>query len=168
VETVETLGEFSGVEALDLSELASGVAPEWRMACAYFGPLSAKVPPKDGRPPRPDIGSLGKETPAANSYLPTRDLGAPQFIAAHPTYDGRGVTVAVLVVIPNLLAPELNEPALTLDGKPTRKIASIHAGPREDGAPQRFSMPTPMDTRVTAKGDRSFSDHDWVVPMEAS
>jgi subtilisin family serine protease len=154
VEAVEALAGFSGVEALDLWERARAVAPDWRMDCAYFGPVSAKAPPKDGRPARPDVAPPGKETPAANPYLPTRDVGAPQFVAAHPTYDGRGVTVAVLETVPNLFAPELNEPALTLDGRPTRKIASIHAGPREGGVPQRYSMPTPMDTRVTVKGGR--------------
>jgi hypothetical protein len=76
--------------------------------------------------------------------------------------------VAVLEVIPNLLAPELNEPALTLDGKPTRKIAAIHAGPREDGVPQRFSMPTPMDTHVTAKAGRfEVAKVNYVAPREA-
>lgn len=77
------------------------------------------------------------------------------------------MTVAVLEVIPNLFAPELNEPALTLDGKPTRKIAAIHAAPRDDGAAQSYSMPTPMDTLVTAKSGRfEVGNVRYVAPRE--
>ena len=55
-------------------------------------------------------------TPAENAYLPTRDIGAPQFIRDHPTFDGRGVTIAnVDGNSPDMLAPEL-QTALSLDG----------------------------------------------------
>src|SRR5919108_1530252 len=35
-------------------------------------------------------------TPRANPYMPTGDTGAAAFIDAHPTWDGRGVTVGIL------------------------------------------------------------------------
>ena len=35
-------------------------------------------------------------TPRNNPYMPIGDTGAAQFIAAHPTWDGRGVTVGIL------------------------------------------------------------------------
>jgi subtilisin family serine protease len=65
-----------------------------------------------------------RNTPAENPYLPVRDIGAPQFIAAHPTFDGRGVTIGIIDFLPDILLPEL-QTAMTLDGKPTRKIVDV-------------------------------------------
>lgn len=38
----------------------------------------------------------GPTTPPENAYLPTRDIGAPQFLAAHPSWDGRKVTIGIV------------------------------------------------------------------------
>jgi len=66
-----------------------------------------------------------RDTPAENPYLASARIGAPQFIAEHPTYDGRGVTIGLFEGgIPDLLSPEL-QTATTLDGKPTRKLIDI-------------------------------------------
>ena len=35
-------------------------------------------------------------TPNNNPYMPTGDTGGSQFVAAHPTWDGRGVTVGIV------------------------------------------------------------------------
>jgi hypothetical protein len=61
VEVVEKLAEFPGVEALDLCDLASEVAPDWRAGTSYFGPVSAKEV-KNIRTPRPEIAPLDKKT----------------------------------------------------------------------------------------------------------
>ena len=45
----------------------------------------------------------GPDTPAVNPYLPTGDIGAPQFVEAHPTWDGRGTTIGI--VTPALMSP---------------------------------------------------------------
>jgi subtilisin family serine protease len=60
-------------------------------------------------------------TPAVNDYMPTGDTGAPQFVAANPRFDGRGVRIGILDSGIDLLAPEL-QTATKSDGKPTRKI----------------------------------------------
>jgi hypothetical protein len=65
-------------------------------------------------------------TPRENPYLPLRDVGAPQFVAAHPTFDGRGVTIGSIECCPDFRHPVFQEPALTLDGKPTRKLAAVY------------------------------------------
>ena len=70
------------------------------------------------------IAPPGRITPAENPYLPGRDIGSPQFIAQHPTFDGRGVTIAIIDGSIDLLSPEL-QTAKTLDGRPTRKIANV-------------------------------------------
>ena len=67
----------------------------------------------------PDANTL-----AENPYLPSREIGAPQFLSAHPTFDGRGVTVAIVDTNIDPLTPELQS-AKTLDGKPTRKLADV-------------------------------------------
>jgi len=62
--------------------------------------------------PKPEAGSPnvdppGAGTPPQNPYMPTRDIGAPQFVAAHPTWDGRGVKIGILDTGIDLLTPEL-------------------------------------------------------------
>jgi Subtilase family len=78
--------------------------------------------------PRPEAGAVdatptppGPLTPAENPQLPTRDIGAPQFVAAHPSFDGRGVVIGILDTGIDVLTPEL-QTARRLDGTPTRKI----------------------------------------------
>ena len=66
-----------------------------------------------------------RNTPVVNPYLPTSAIGAPQFIAAHPTFDGRGVVVAVVDTNIDLLLPEL-QTAKALDGSTVPKFADIY------------------------------------------
>ena len=71
------------------------------------------------------ISPPDRNTPAENPYLATARIGAPQFMAEHPTFDGRGVTIGLFESgIPDTLSPEL-QTATTLDGKPTRKVVDI-------------------------------------------
>lgn len=44
----------------------------------------------------------------------------------HPTFDGRGVTIAIIESFPDFEAPELSS-AITLDGKPVPKISEAYA-----------------------------------------
>lgn len=55
-------------------------------------------------------------------YAPTGDVGAPQFIAQHPTFDGRGVTIAL---IGGLMPLDPSAPGLQLTSTGQRKIAKI-------------------------------------------
>ena len=68
------------------------------------------------------IGSTpGPDTALSNPYLPTKDIGVPQLMAKHPTFDGRGVAVAMIDSGLDLLVPEL-QTAKTIDGKEVPKI----------------------------------------------
>jgi len=104
--SVATLSESENIVSLEADEkfLISDPRPT-------FKPNAIIVPPS---PPGPG-------TPPANAYLPTKDIGAPQFVAAHPTYDGRGVKIGIIDGGVDLLTPEL-QTAKTIDGKPVRKI----------------------------------------------
>lgn len=82
-----------------------------------------------------------KDTPAENPYMPTRDMGGPQFTAKNPTWDGRGATIAIIEAgYPDVLTPEL-QTATRLDGNPTRKLVGvINANGPDDEAFFRVSM----------------------------
>ena len=79
VNKVSAVAALSSVEALDLNEI---------------------IPLEDPRPdsalpviPQP---APGAGTPNNNPYMPIGDTGASQFMAANPTWDGRGVTIGFL------------------------------------------------------------------------
>ena len=61
------------------------------------------------------------ETPLTDRYDPLSDMGAIEWRRANPTFDGRGVGIAIIDQSLDALLPEL-QVATTLDGKPTRKI----------------------------------------------
>ncbi|HEV2784456.1 MAG TPA: S8 family serine peptidase [Actinophytocola sp.] len=91
VDSVKKVAALSGVQAIDLDE---------------------NIPLEDPRPdaqadptpqPPPDAN-----TPRVNAYMPTGDTGAAQFVDAHPTWDGRGVTVGVLDTGIDFGHPSLN------------------------------------------------------------
>lgn len=76
---VEAVAALSGVQYVDLNEI---------------------IPLED---PRPDgaLGTIpqpapGAGTPNNNPYMPIADVGASQFMAANPTWDGRGVIIGIL------------------------------------------------------------------------
>jgi hypothetical protein len=106
IERVENIIGLNGVDAAKIDELVAldDPAPE-----GSGGTMA--VPPQ---PP-------GPSTPPLNPYMPTRDIGAPQFVQAHPAYDGRGVKIGIVDTGVDLLTPELQS-AKMLDGTPVRKV----------------------------------------------
>ncbi|HPA79180.1 MAG TPA: S8 family serine peptidase [Thermoanaerobaculales bacterium] len=91
------------------------------------GASGAAATTEDGWPPR-----LG-DYPLQHPYSPIVDLAAADFLAAHPTWDGRGVTIALLDGNVDLLLPEF-QTAYALDGTPVPKIADFLnvTDPRDD------------------------------------
>lgn len=88
-------------------------------------------------------------TPAENSFLPAVDIGAPQFIREHPTFDGRGVTIAsVDGNSPDALTPEL-QTALSLDGSPVPKLSDVinSLDPIDDDSSLRVDMSSGVEAR---------------------
>jgi subtilisin family serine protease len=84
-------------------------------------------------------------TPAQNPYMPTKDIGAPQFVAAHPTWDGRGITIGHLDT-----GVDVGHPALQTTTTGERKIVDwvTFTDPVTDGDPSWIKM----DRTVTVVG----------------
>ncbi len=98
--------------------------------------LDSLVPLPDPRPdaqtaPTPYPAPNGG-TPRANPYMPIGDTGAAAFLDAHPTWDGRGVTVGVLDT-----GITLDHPALSTTTTGSPKIIDwvTYTHPTDDGDP---------------------------------
>ena len=106
--------------------------------------------------------------PLQHPYSPVADLAAADFLAAHPTWDGRGVTIALLDGNLDLLLPEF-QTAYALDGAPVPKIADFLnvTDPRDDADlnPQWVNMAA----TVTSQGGRvSFEGKAFTVPGDGT
>ncbi len=62
------------------------------------------------------------DQPLSNRYSPLGDMRALEFRAENPTWDGRGVVVAMIDMLPDMLLPEL-QTARAMDGSEIPKIA---------------------------------------------
>ena len=62
------------------------------------------------------------DQPLSNRYSPLGDMRALEWREQNPTWDGRGVTVAMIDMLPDMLLPEL-QTARNLDGEEVPKIA---------------------------------------------
>jgi subtilisin family serine protease len=131
------VGSLSGVQAANVDEVIPIEDPRPE-AGGSAGSSTDAVP----TPPGPG-------TPAENPQMPTRDIGAPQFVAAHPTYDGRGVVIGILDTGVDLLTPEL-QTATDLNGNSVRKIIDWRTGtdPLSDNDPTWINM----SNQVTVSG----------------
>ena len=100
--------------------------------------------------------------PLANRYSPLADIGAAEFRKANPTFDGRGVTIAMIDLNADPLLPEL-QVATTLDGRPTPKIVVyetvIDLDEQDDG---RWMQMT--DTVVATDARFTYQDEAYTAP----
>jgi hypothetical protein len=116
----DAAANLSGVQAADLDEV---------------------IPLDDPRPqgqeaPTPQTPPSAA-TPNNNPYMPTGDTGASQFVAAHPTWDGRGVTVGVIDT-----GIDLHHPSLQTTSTGERKILDWVTGTHhsDDNDPTWLNM----------------------------
>jgi hypothetical protein len=124
LDQVEAAANLKGVRALDVDEVYA--VPDVRPADGAEG--------AQGVTPQP---APGAGTAAVNSYLPTGDTGAAQFVAAHPTWDGRGVTIGIVD-----LGVTFDHPSLQTTTTGERKIVDWVTGtdPFTDNDPTWISM----------------------------
>ena len=104
--------------------------------------------------------------PITNRYDPIGDLRASDFRKQNPTFDGRGVTLAIIDMSLDPLLPELQR-AYTLDGRAVPKIVGyenvLDGDEEEDGRWLRM-----MDEVVASSGKLRYKDRDYSVPRDGS
>lgn len=163
IDKVEALAAFDRVEAAAAD--FDSASPRF-LGAREGSPSPAQVPGGEGQqrrwPPRED------DYPLQEVYSPHKDLDADLFLARHPTWDGRGVTVAVLDGHIDFLLPEM-QLAWTSDGRPVPKIADVinATDPREDAQ----DMPQWVDMReqVTTQGGRiTWQGKTFVAPRDGT
>jgi Subtilase family len=126
IQAADDVARLDGIAAVDVDEVLQ--IPNPRAADDGAG-TNAAAP--------------GPGTPAANPYMPTRDIGAPQFVAANPRFDGRGIVIGIVDSGVDLLAPEL-QTAKSQSGQTVPKIKDWvnFNHPTLDGDPTWVNMAT--------------------------
>ncbi|MDR7280368.1 S8 family serine peptidase [Catenuloplanes atrovinosus] len=115
---------LDGVVALDLDSALRRPDPADGLA---GGPAAA----------RESRTGPGPKTPADNPYLPAGETGAVEFIRAHPSYDGRGVTIGIMDS-----GVDVDHPALQRTTTGERKIVDSFTAtdPLEDATWLRMNL----------------------------
>jgi hypothetical protein len=155
-DSVDRLSHDPLVHSLDLNVKGQGRT--------FSGP-SDPVTPRDALPQgspargRPAPGApetrkavwppVQSDYPLTHRYDPLGDMGAAALRQNHPTWDGRGVTLAMIDMNPDPFEPEL-QVARTLDGRPAKKIALYQAA--LDKAEEDDGRWLDMKAEVTATG----------------
>jgi hypothetical protein len=73
----------------------------------------------------PHLPTLTPEEARARGFTADNDVGVGEWMRDHPTFDGRGVTIAVLETAQPAFADPVFRTAKTLDGRDVRKIAGV-------------------------------------------
>ena len=111
------------------------------------------------------VAAPGAGTPDDNPYMPTNEIGSITFKAAHPTWDGRGVTIGVIDS-----GVDLDHPALQKTTTGERKIVDwvTATDPIFDGD----ATWRPMLTTVTADAATHFTvlgvSGTWTAPAASA
>ena len=104
--SVRKAAKLPGIAAVDVNETIQLPQPEPGLN-AKTGSVSALAA----------VPAPGADTPAVNPYMPTSEIGAVAFKKAHPTWDGRGVTIGIMDS-----GVDLDHPALQKTTTGERKI----------------------------------------------
>ncbi|MBA2718227.1 MAG: S8 family serine peptidase [Chloroflexi bacterium] len=147
LDKVEAAAGLKGVRALDVDEVLA--IPDVRPADGVEG-IQGVAPQT----------APGAGTPAVNSYMPTGDTGAAQFVAAHPTWDGRGVTIGIVDS-----GVTLDHPSLLTTSTGERKIVDWVTGtdPFSDDDPTWVNM-----AAVVSGASFSFAGTTYTAPVAGS
>jgi subtilisin family serine protease len=136
LDKVSQAAQLGSVEALDVDETIE--VPDPRPE-GVVGVIPQPLP--------------GAGTPRVNPYMPTQDTGAAQFVNAHPTWDGRNVTIGIVDTGISLDHPSLQT---TSTGQP--KIVDWVTGtdPVTDGDPTWINMATQVNGPSFATGGSTY------------
>ncbi len=168
IDRATELAEFAGIEAVALDyddRYPNRLGPSGRVLAGDALLPAVAQTAGSGAPEWPPRLT---DYPLQNPYSPVRDLGAADFLARHPTWDGRGVTIAVLDGNFDVLLPEF-QTAYSLDGKPVPKVADYLnvTDPRDDFDlnPQWVDMKTKVSSR---RGRVVFGGKTFTVPRNGT
>jgi subtilase family protein/pre-peptidase len=120
LDKVEQAFALAGVQSADVDKTIPYEDP----APGGVSPIISQAPP-------------GAATPRVNPYMPTQDTGAAQFVNAHPTWDGRGVTIGIVDT-----GVSFDNPAVNVTSTGERKIVDWVTGtdPLTDHDPTWINM----------------------------
>ena len=146
---VRELAASASVQALDLDETLQ--VPDPRPE-GVVGIIPQPVP--------------GAATPKDNPYMPIRDIGADDFLADHPTWDGRGVTIGIVDT-----GITLDHPSLLTTSTGERKIVdwvtftspTFTNGVNDDNDPTWLAM-----TAQVSGANFTFNDLSYTAPAAGS
>ena len=128
-------------------------------------PLDDPAPGPNGQVPPTPYAPPSASTPVVNPYMPIGDTGAAQFVQAHPTWDGRGTTIAIVDS-----GVDLAHPALQTTTTGERKIVDwvTMTDPTFTGTTNNDADPTwiQMDTQVSGPSF-SAAGATWTAPAGA-
>jgi hypothetical protein len=118
-------------------------------------------PTPDASEPAQPQPAPGPGTPKDNPYMPIGETGAADFLAAHPTWDGRGITIGIVDTGVDLVHPSLQT---TSTGE--RKIVGWIAGthPATDNDPTWLLSTTDV---VPRRGSFTIDGVTYTAPTNA-
>jgi hypothetical protein len=142
---VKALSALPSVQSVDVDQLV---------------PLPDPRPDPDGIAPLVNQVAPSAATARDNAYLPIGETGAAQFTAAHPTWDGRGVTIGVVD-----LGITLDHPSLLTTSTGERKIVDWVTGTD----PFTDDDPTWLDMSAQVSGAQfTFNGRTYTAPGKGS
>jgi hypothetical protein len=166
VDSVERLAHDPSVHSLDITmkgeDRGFGASGTESVAPADALPLGASARPDTGEvwPPKQS------DYPLTHRYDPLRDINGVAFRKQHPTWDGRGVTLALIDMNPDPLEPELQQ-ARTLNGSVVRKIFTYETVIDPDDEDEGRWLK--MTDQVTANGGTfTFDSKSYKAPHDGA
>ena len=176
VDSVERLAHDASVHSLDVTmkgaDRGFGASGTESFAPADALPLGAHsvIPSAPSGIPSAarDTGDVWppkqSDYPLTHRYDPLRDMNGVAFRKEHPTWDGRGVTLALIDMNPDPLEPELQQ-ARTLGGKVVKKIATYETALDPDDEDDGRWLK--MTDQVTASGGRfTYGGNTYTAPRD--
>ncbi len=177
---LDSAERVAGLQSIQAADVSVTLTP-WRQSRSWLPPYSSVDPAEAAvrTPIRVEVPVLGlsdtnwpprpSRYPFDHPYSPLKDLDAAEWRAAHPTWDGRGVTIADVEWTPDLLAPEL-QVGLTSDGRETAKFVDVITSVRPSDWVDSSSTLWLTDwERVVARGGRlSYRGREYVAPHDGT
>ena len=162
VDSVEKLVSDPDVHSADVSisgtSRAFGLAshePDRARSIARVTTLQSPPQQRVWPPVLPDY-------PLTNRYDPLTDMNGMRLRSAHPTFDGRGVGVAIIDQSLDPLLPEL-QTAMTIDGRPVRKIFAYQSVTDMEDEPDGRWLKM-EDTVAVAGSTFTWKDSTYTAP----